>query len=412
MADLYVYFYEQGVKLLKQKGYLSYISSNKYFRAGYGEKLRKYLGEKGKVEFIIDFGDAAVFEAIAYPSIILLSKPVTQARSFSKQNKQRNDFSSSKHQVCVLNWDIEESVNKFTSVYKNKSFYVAQKELKADGWRLESPEVLRLLDKLRNAGILLNNYINGKVYIGIKTALNEAYIIDQETKDKLISQDLSSSEVIKAFIKGKDIKRWNLTAHNKYLIKIESSENKRHLWSNEERENAEMIFANEYPAIYQRFNLFKEKLIKRSDQGRYFWELRSCSYWSSFEKPKILFPDIAPYAQFSIDFNNNYVDMTGFIIPTSDLYLLAIMNSSIVLYFYTMISSQVRGGYLRYKRQYVEQIPIPKASETDKKAIEKLVQKCLDAKGVGVEEWEAEIDDIVAHLYGLNEEEVKIIRGV
>jgi len=88
-----------------------------------------------------------------------------------------------------------------------------------------------------------------------------------------------------------------------------------------------------------------------------------------------------------------------------------LLNSSIVEWFYSQISNKVRGGYLRAFTDYMKQIPIPTVSETDRLAIEALVQKCLDAKGQGVEEWEAEIDDRVAHLYGLTTEEMKIIRG-
>ncbi len=151
VSDLFVYFYERGFRLLKSGGHLSYITSNKYFRAGYGEKLRQFLGEKSQVQVLIDFGDAPVFEAIAYPSIILVSK--------SKPNN---------HQARVLNWEAGKSVDEFTSVYKNQSFYLPQKELGADGWRLESPAVLRLLDKLRSAGTPLGEYVNGRFYVTVQ----------------------------------------------------------------------------------------------------------------------------------------------------------------------------------------------------------------------------------------------------
>ena len=187
VADLYVYFFERGYRLLKSGGALTYISSNKYFRSGYGEKLRKYLGEQATVQHLIDFGDASVFEAIAYPSIIQVSKAKTE-----------------NHQTLVLNWDKEQSLSEFASVFKNQSFHVEQKQLTSDGWRLESPEVLRLLDKLRDTGTPLSEYVNGRFYRGILTGLNEAFIVDQATRNRLIAEHSSSAEVMKPYCRGKD----------------------------------------------------------------------------------------------------------------------------------------------------------------------------------------------------------------
>jgi hypothetical protein len=357
VADLYVYFYEQGLRLLKPKGYLSYISSNKYFRAGYGEKLRKHLGFNSKIEVLIDFGDAPVFEAIAYPSIILISKD-----------------DPDKHLTRVLNWSADKPINEFVSVYKNDSFTIEQTQLTPDGWRLESPHILQLLDKLRNAGTPLGKYVNGELYSGIKTGFNEAFILDKETRDRLISEHPSSAEVLKPLIRGKDVKKWCVNFAEQYLIKIESSENKKHPWSDKPEKEAEKIFANTYPAIYKRFNEYREQLIKRTDQGKYFWELRSCAYWKDFETTKIIYPDIASYNQFAWDANNCFLVNTLYLIPSDSKYILAILNSQTVFWIYTKISSSIKGGFVRFIAQYLSQIPIPKATEDEKKVIEKLVE--------------------------------------
>jgi hypothetical protein len=140
-------------------------------------------------------------------------------------------------------------------------------------------------------------------------------------------------------------------------------------------------------------------------QGSYQWyEIQdNVAYYEKFKKPKIVFPDISPESRFSLDKTGLYPDMTAFMIPSDELYLIGILNSKPVLNYYIEISAQIRGGYLRYKRQYVTQIPIPPASPNDKKQIEKLVQKCLDAEGRNCEKFEAEIDKIVSMLYGLEE---------
>lgn len=394
VADLYVYFYEQGVRLLKPKGHLTYISSNKWFRAGYGEKLRSFLGEKATVDVLIDFGDAPVFEAIAYPSIILVSKA-------NPEN----------HQARVLNWEPNQTVEQFPAIFKSNSFLIQQRELTPDGWRLESPAVLRLLDKLRSAGTPLGEYVNGKFYRGLTTGLNQAFIVDKETRDRLIAEHKSSDELLKPFLSGRDISRWSINFAEQYLIKIESSENKLHSWSGKSEKEAEQIFAKNYPAIYSWFDKLKQKLIKRDDQGKYFWELRSCRYWNEFEKPKIILGKVMGEPKFVLDHSNFYLNNTLYCISYANKYLTGILNSSVGWWLLSYWSSERQGGFIEPCAENLFQIPIPTALEPDRLAIEALVQKCLDAKGRGVEEWEAEIDERVAHLYGLTAEDMKIIRG-
>ena len=380
VADLYVYFYERGFSLLKSGGHLTYISSNKYFRAGYGEKFRQFLGEKATVDVLIDFGDAPVFEAIAYPSIILVSRA-----------KPDN------HQARVLNWEIGQSVDEFASVFKKNSFLILQKELTADGWRLESPAVLRLLDKLRAAGTPFGEYVNGKICMGIKTGCNKAFVVDRSTRDRLIAEHPSSADVIKPFLRGKDVKRWQLKDADIYIIFINRG-----------------FSIDKYPTIKSYLESYREPLSNRATVHTHPWyELQQPQegIYSYFNLPKIVYPDIYEHQSFTFDSQGFYTANTVYFISTEESWLCGLLNSQLVEWFYSQISNKVKGGYLRAFTDYMKQIPIPTVSEPDRLAIEALVQKCLDAKGVGVLEWEAEINDRVAHLYGLTDEEMKIIKG-
>jgi hypothetical protein len=397
-ADIFIYFYERGFRLLREGGHLTYITSNKYFRSGYGKKLRKFLGEQSTVETLIDFGDASVFEAIAYPSIVVFSK--------EKPTKET--------QTQVLTWEQSQLLDDLPRVFKTKSFAMPQTELEADSWRIESHAVFALLEKLRKAGTPLGEYVKGRFYYGIKTGFNEAFVVDRETRDRLIAEHPSSDEVLKPFLRGRDVKRWTVEFSEHYLIKIESSENKQHPWSGKLGLEAENTFAVTYPAIYARFQYqdFRDQLIKRDDQGKYFWELRSCKYWQEFEHPKIVIPAITQRVEFAYDcigyFGN---DKTSICLTNNVNYLLGLLNSSLISWFIRQIAPTRQGGFYEFKPTYVTQIPIVSVSNGGTKSIETLVQKCLDAKGQGVEQWEAEIDDRVAHLYGLTDEEMKIIKG-
>ncbi|MFM6518662.1 MAG: class I SAM-dependent DNA methyltransferase [Microcystis panniformis] len=399
VADLFVYFYELGLNLLKPKGNLTYISSNKYFCSGYGEKLRQLLGDSTTIYNLIDFGDFPVFEeAIAYPSIITLSK-----------NKSKNN------QFQALSWDEtkKQDIARFATVLEQDGLIIAQENLKPDGWRLESSQILDLLAKLRNAGQPLGEYVEGRFYYGIKTGFNEAFVIDRATRDRLINEHPSSAEVIKPFLRGRDVKRWCVDFAEQYLIKIESSENKEHPWSKLSGQEAEKIFDETYPAIYKHFSQFRKSLIKRCDQGRFFWELRSCIYWQEFEQPKIIYPNICKRNEFAWDELGYYTNQKAFIISSSDKVLLAVLNSNVVMFLFKNLLSKLQGDFYEPSSIFMKDFPIPNATESQRTAIEKLVQKCLDAKkndpNADTSELEKQIDHLVYKLYQLTYNEVKII---
>jgi type I restriction-modification system DNA methylase subunit len=345
VADLFVYFFERGYQLLNTGGVLSYICSNKYFRSGYGEKLRDFLGKNTTIQQLVDFGDTDVFTAIAYPSIILFSK-----EKASKESKLK-----------ALSWQQTEALNEFPTVFDAQNFLMPQSELKADGWRLENTQVLDLLAKLRSVGKPLEE-ITGKICIGIKTGFNEAFIIDRKARDILIGEHSSSTEIIKPFLRGRDVKKWDIEYQDIWIIFTRKG-----------------IDIKKYPAIEKYLGQYRNRLTAGVEGGRkagsYQWyEIQdNVAYWQDFEKAKIIFPDIAPSSRFTYCKEVMYVDMTAFIIPTQNLYVLGILNSTIAEYFISLISSSVRGDYLRFKRQYVSQIPIPTATEAEQKAIETLV---------------------------------------
>lgn len=395
-CDLFVYFYEKGIRLLRNKGILVFISSNKYFRSGYGEKLRRYLAKNTRICQIIDFGDAPVFDALAYPSILVTQK--TDPRD---------------NQLNVVVWQLNDPVEKFEEIITAQSFSMRQSDLTPDGWRLENQVVLKLLDKLRSIGKPLGEYVNGKIFRGIITGLNEAFVVDRETRDRLIEEHASSCEVLKPFLRGRDVKRWKVEYADQYLIKIESSENVNHPWSGKSQREAECIFAQTYPAIYNYFQLFREKLIRREDQGKYYWELRSCTYYDQFEKPKIIYPNICKRNQFAWDESNYITNQKAFIISEASKYLLAILNSQVVMWLFTKLLAKLQNDFYEPSTIFMEKFPIPIIDDTAK--IESLVDQILindnEKPEKDISELEKEIDQILYKLYELTEEEIRVIEG-
>lgn len=391
-ADLYVYFYERSINLLKSGGCLSFITSNKWFRAKYGTDLRKYMATHTLLEQIIDFGDEAVFDALAYPTIVIAikrDKPII--------------LSDAQNDILVLNWDSHNphyNVKDFPKVFAEEGFSVPQSSLQSVGWQLEPPTQRLLLDRLRKAGKPLGEYCNGRFYYGIKTGLNDAFVISREQRDILIEKDPKSAEIIKPFLRGKDIKRWNVEFENQYFIKIESSENVRHAWSGLPAEQAEDKFAAMHPSIYAWFTEGdrRQKLIDRSDQGRYFWELRSCAYWEEFNQPKIIVPAITDNVNYATDligyFSN---DKTSIIVSEDWRYIIAILNSSISWWVTKQLYSTKQGGFFEFKPMYVSAFPIPSISSYHRNIIEPLVDNIL--KNIYRTEYEALLNGLVYELF-------------
>ena len=383
-ADLYVYFYERGFQMLRGDGVLTYISSNKYFRSAYGRKLRDFLARQATLSQLIDFGDAPVFTSIAYPSIITASKTHAQG-----------------NHLRALNWEPGPSIDEFGTVFRTQGFTMPQNALTADGWRLTSPAVLNLLEKLHTVGKPLNEYVNGRIYRGIVTGLNEAFIVDRATRDTLIAEHPSSSEVLKPFLRGRDVKRWQVESSNLYLCYIG--------WE---------LPIKKYPAIYAHLKKFENRLKARPEvkQGRMPWYALSryaSDYWQEFEQPQIVWGNLAQYPKFAFASAGFYLSAPATMMVADSEYLLGIMNSRITRYWVSQSAAERQGGFLEFKPMYISPIAIPDPPENE--GISDRVSQILAAKDVNpaadVSDLENEIDQIIYLLYGLTDEEIAIVEG-
>ncbi len=405
VADLYVYFYERSIKLLKTGGVLVFISSNKFFRSGYGEKLRAFLGQKTSLQQVIDFGDAPVFTAISYPSIVILTRQPPNG-----------------NQLRVMTWQPGPPIEDFASIFEANGFSMCQKELNSDGWRLESPAVLRLLEKLGRTGKPLREFAGARVYRGITTGFNEAFVVDRATRDQLIHEHKSSAEVLKPFLRGRDVNRWRAESQDQWLLFIP--------WHFPLHQDssiqgasavAEREFTKRYPAVYKHISCFKKELSSRNKDEtgiRYEWyamQRWGSEYWREFEKPKVISTKISIRPTFAIDSDRCYLGNTSYFFPAAAAghYLLALLNSSLFFTYAKKVFVEKQGGWFEVQPDALETFPIPPASSEKQKPVERLVERILSAKqrdaGADVSAFEREIDELVYALYGLTREEIAII---
>lgn len=399
-ADLYVYFYLRALELLKPGGMLAFISSNKWLRAGYGEKLRARLATSTAIYSLIDFGDLPLFAAIAYPMIVVARK------------QQPIDDDTGPHALAATSLDVLSDITRAVQTAPQ----IPQRQLRPTGWQLADTQSVALMEKLRKTGIPLGEYVNGKFYRGIITGLNEAFVIDQSTRSRLVAEDARSIEVIKPWLRGRDVKRWWVDWAGLYVIAIPkgSDDGVNHPWTRMHSETeARAVFADKYPAIHHHLSQFEDKLRVRQDQGDYWWELRACAYYTEFEKPKIIYPDIGRRPEFALDRTSSFMGNTLYCIPNQAEFLLGILNSRVIEYFYLQISTQIQQGYLRFFTQYMEQIPIPVLSTAQRVAIESKVRELLALHGQGprVAELETGLNQLVYQAYGLTAGEIHLIEG-
>ncbi len=203
-SDLYVYFFEKAMSLLKENGFFAFIVSNKFLRAAYGQKLTQYLQQNFTILNLIDFGDLQIFEgATTYPCIITLQKKKpadTQRVPLLKL--------TTLEKVSSLDLDVKEN-SQIIEINRNDAT-----------WQLRSLEQNSLLERLRKGNTPLGEFINGEIFRGIITGLNEAFIIDEQTNEKLCSADSRNKDVIKPLLRGVNIGTYEFEWGHEYLIHL------------------------------------------------------------------------------------------------------------------------------------------------------------------------------------------------
>jgi len=332
-ADLYTYFIERGIKNLNKKGFFSYIVSNKWMRSNYGQTLREFL-EDYNIQEIIDFGELPVFQdAATFPMIIVIKKGGESKTWFAPI--KRLDFESLSEEVLKNRYPIESN------------------SMDIGGYTLVPVKVQSILDNMKSAGTPLGDYVEGKIYYGIKTGFNEAFIIDRAKRDELIAEDPKSAEIIKPFVVGDDVRKYSIKFRERYLILTKIG-----------------VDIERYPAIFRHLSQYQDKLEKRWDKGNHWWELRNCAYYDEFEKPKIIFRDISLSGDFCLDRENTYCVNTLYIMASSDTYLLSILNSKLITFYYSKFAPSYLGGYFRWIYQYVVDIPIRTIDPSNSEEVE------------------------------------------
>jgi len=400
-ADLYIYFIEKSLTLLSSRGRFSMIVSNKWMRTTYGKRLRQLLAEKAHIEEIVDFGELPVFQGVGtFPCIVIASASSNGTTSFRYAPLKALEPPLLAQMVSQISFDV--SLDSLDT---------------SSPWSLVSSKHAAILAKVRQNSICLCEYCPENIKRGIITGFNKAFVIDSKTRDRLISEDPHSAEIIKPFAVGDDIRKYHIRDRHRFLILTRIG-----------------VDIKTYPAIFKHLTPFDQQLKNRWDKGKHWWELRACDYYADFEKPKILYPDIAKESRLAFDPGGLYFTNTVYFIPTDDLYLLGILNSKLIFEYYKRTASVLgdadKGGRVRWFTHHVRKIPVRQINPSDATDLAshakmvKLVERMLDlhkklaAATVPDEKTQIQrqikttdnqIDNLVYRLYNLTPEEIAII---
>ena len=227
----------------------------------------------------------------------------------------------------------------------NNVFEMKQKRLlKNIPWTFTDEQTLDLKDKILSQGTIIKDINDITIKFGIKTGKNEVFIIDKKTRDFLLHQDRNNESIIKPVIRGRDVSKWRINYQNIYLICTKNG----------------IDVKNQYPSIYEYLLQFEEGLSKRYDQGDHWSNLRNCSYYDLFEKPRIVYSEIAQNPKFTYD-NKYYPEATTFILSSKSLnikYILALMNSNVLFWVFRFLCTTLSEKGIRYKKKFIEELPL------------------------------------------------------
>ncbi|HHY1551157.1 TPA: class I SAM-dependent DNA methyltransferase [Campylobacter jejuni] len=407
-SDIYTYFYELGFNVLKDRGgVLSYITSNKYTRAGYGGALREFLLKNVKFLEYTDLNGIKVFDSATVDTSILCFE-----KSKSKDNKFKYlTLSNEILKTCAYN----------IGLYKDFAEF-SQNSLSKESFTFSDKNTSALKAKIERIGTPLKEWYGLNINYGIKTGYNEAFIITTEKRNEILANCKDEAEkertakLIRKMLRGRDIKRYSYEWAGLWVINTHNG------YKNQNGEKVEAINIKHYPSLKKHFDEFYPQLEKRADKGLTPYNLRNCAYLDEFEKEKIVWNPVSGEYLFSyikehIFFNNSLFMMTLDVFSLK--YILAFMNSNCYKWLITLKTNLIQTGSYAYgAKDKIERLPIPKINSKNEKLANELinlVDEILKAKeqdkNANTQELENKINSIVYKLYNLTEEEIKIIEG-
>jgi len=390
-ADIYCLFYEKGSQLLRDNGHLCLITSNTWMRAKSCEKLRAYLSRNTATRLLLDLGPD-VFETAVVDSNILLCQKNGEYGSGTAALLQDNfNPRSTEFHYYVTQHGVQVEVDCFDQ----------------DAWIILPPDAHAIKQKIGEKGIPLVEW-NLEIYRGVTTGFNEAFIVDGQTRQELISVDGNSKQLLQPIVRGRDTQRYQVNFADKWLITTFP---------------AKSVNIDNYPAVRTYLESFGKRLEQTGERGsrkktrnKWFETQDSTAYYTEFDKEKLVWIELVDNGRFSYDDQGLYTEATTYVMTGESIkYLAAVLNSKLISWYFNLSCPTSGVGTSRWKKVYVVKIPIPKLPAREQAPFLEQIEKILALKKktpeADVSALEAEIDKLVYKLYDLTPAEISIIEG-
>lgn len=336
-ADLYAYFFELGVKLLKPGGRLGFISSSTFFRTGSGKLLRAFLAEQSEIESVIDFADLQVFEGVTtYPAIVTLRK---------------SDGEPVDNDLCYLT--VRSLPDDLGKTFDQEARPMPRTRLTGGTWRFESDLLDAIRAKMAAAHPTLADTYGAPLY-GIKTGLNDAFVLTREERDSIVARAERtgdpSADLLKPFLIGENLKRWHVESDDLWLVYTPKNR----------------IEIDNYPALRDHLTRYRASLEARATK-QHWWELQQAqaAYEPAFLRPKVIYPHFNDRPNFSFDAHQHYSNDKSYIIPAESPALAGFLNSKLSWFQLCGLAPAVRGGFREARVQYVGALAVPAEKELE-----------------------------------------------
>jgi len=384
-ADIYCYFLEQGIELLKPGGTMAYITSNSYLRADYGKSIRKLL-EGNTINWIINLAESQIFQNAIVNVAILIAQ-------------RGHAANPSTCRVVTEKYPPGIGFKEYVETY---SFASKQTDLGNKSWNLSRPEVSHLRQKIENAGRTLEQR-GTKIRLGLATGDNRAFVIDRQKRNELVKADARNERILKPVLRGRDIDRYGYRFSEKYIILSQNGVN----------------VQKDFPAIFAYFDSLGTQFKTRGAQGRHWSNLRACSFFEDFKEEKIVWIELTDRGRFAICSEEIYLlNSAYFLLPPDGIsatFLVGILNSRLITFYLTQIAETSGMGVSRWINNYVKEFPIPDSNPPLRSSIEALVEEVLSQKSanasVDTSTLEREIDQLVYQLFDLTSDDIAIVEG-
>jgi len=391
-GDISIYFFELGNDLLQNQGFLNYINTNKFFRTEYGKKCRDLL-TKNQIHYIVNFEQVPIFKEALVSSTIICTQKIANSFAFPFAEFAKEPAPE----------------KNFANEIRKRNKYFNGINLNSRVWSFAEDNVQKIKTIIESKGRPIKDIETIEIFRGVTTGFDDAFIIKQDTYNELISKDEKNKEIIKPLLKGKDIKKYFYKYDNLYLINSHSGLRNKLV---------RIDIPTDFPTIFQHFQNINSNsngaVEKRADQGEHWTNLRHCAFLELFEKEKIIWALTADKWGFALNKEKHYLTSGGYLLVSkknSLKYILAILNSNLMRFYFSQIGVMTAGGAFTLKKATIERFPLIEITEQEQEPFIKLVDKILIDKQQNIDttKFELELDKLIYNLYNINDEEIQII---